>query len=61
MFEAVPLVETTTGPPAPGQFRVVDLDTLELRLTAATPARRYLLQVQPAAGKPTMEIWLDVP
>ena len=60
-FEAVPLVETTTRPPAAGRFRVVDPATIELKVPTPTPAGRYLLRVLPAAGKPTMEIRLDVP
>jgi hypothetical protein len=57
-----PLVERTTiGPLAAGQFRVVDPDTLDLRIPAATAPGRYLLYVLPAAEKPTLEIWVDVP
>jgi hypothetical protein len=61
---AQPLVEapTATDPLAAGQFRVDgSTDTLRLRVPLYTPQGRFLLTVRPAADKPTIEIWLDVP
>jgi hypothetical protein len=60
-IRALTLQETTTDPPPPGRFRVVDAATLDLQVPAGTPPGRYLLQVRPATGTPSREIWLDVP
>jgi hypothetical protein len=61
---AQPLMEapTSTDPLAAGQFRVDgSTDTLRLRVPLYTPQGRFLLTVRPAADKPTLDIWLDVP
>ncbi len=60
-IRALPLEATTNSPLTPGQFRVVSPTTLEVQIPQSTPPGRYLLSVRPDAGKPLMEIWLDVP
>lgn len=60
-IRALLLQPTATDPPEAGRFRVVNATTLDLQVPVDTPPGRYLLHVHPAAGKPTLEIWLDVP
>jgi hypothetical protein len=50
----------TTTAPGPGQFRVLDDNTLDLQVPIGTAPRWYLLFVRPAVGKPTLALWLVV-
>jgi hypothetical protein len=54
------ILTATTGAPGPGQFRVVDTETLDLRVPAGTGPRGYLLLLRPAADTSTVAIWLVV-
>jgi hypothetical protein len=60
-IRALPLDETTVDPPAPGQFRVVDLTHLDIQLPPYTPRGNYLVEIQPAQGRPLIELSLEVP
>ena len=59
-LRALPLVERTTDPLAPGQFRRDTASTLIARLPLLTPAGTYLVTVRPSAGSPEIEIALQV-
>lgn len=54
------ILAATTGAPGPGEFRVVDTETLDLRVPAGTAQRGHLLLLRPAADKSTVAIWLVV-
>ena len=59
-LETTALTLTTTDPPAAGQFRVVDDDTLLLRAPATIGSGRHRLRVVPVVGK-QLDLWLAVP
>ncbi|HXT30453.1 MAG TPA: DUF4255 domain-containing protein [Vicinamibacterales bacterium] len=55
---------TAAGPPAPGEFRIVNSTTIELQFPANAPmplTGRYLLRMRTGREQPAAEIWLDVP
>ena len=59
-LRALPLRQTTTSPPAPGRFRMVDRHTLDVQVPPTTPAGRYRVEVR-VANVARLEVWLDVP
>jgi hypothetical protein len=50
-----------TDPPGPGQFCVVDKETLRIRIQSPTPHAQYLVHIRPAPGKSTLQVWVGVP
>jgi hypothetical protein len=56
-----PLAETLTEPPGAGQFRVVDRETLWLRVAGATPSGRHRLTLDRGQDQTDLGIWLKVP
>jgi hypothetical protein len=59
-LRALSLAETTTSPPAPGTFRIVDLHTLDVQVPPTSPAGRYRIEVR-IRNRGRVEVWLDVP
>jgi hypothetical protein len=59
-LDGAPVTVTTIDPPAPGQFRVVDDNTLLLCAPAGTLSGRHPLRVVPTTGK-ELHLWLAVP
>jgi hypothetical protein len=60
-LEATSLTETAADPPAAGQFRIVDANTLVLRVPALTSPGRHALHVRPVVASPIVELWVVVP
>jgi hypothetical protein len=61
LVDATALTSTTADPPGAGTFFVADADTVRVGIPTATASGRHLIHLQPAATKPWMETWVDVP